>query len=164
MITFDNVYATLAAVTAYQTDPPYDPQQTTAELKAKQQVSLAQLQTVDLKTTSDKTVLVGEAKAPAGNYNALSWKMVKLSEGPAKGYPLLLKGKATKAGKTVDFTLKVGQELAFACGDFIGDDRKGTHKAGDKAADYKKMLGILPSLRHVGEGHCKATVIGTTGA
>jgi len=212
-IEFRNVYATLGDVTAYQTDPPYDAEKD-KELSAKQQINVAKTQTVDLKTTNADTVLVGEAKAPAGRYNALSWRMVKPTDGPAAGYPLLLVGQASKGGKTVDFALKIDQELAFSCGDFVGDDRKGNLEAGKtadleatfhfdhlfgdaetpmdddlnkgalgfeplaqiasngtvdanmatlkqqlKPADYQKLVEILPSLGHVGEGHCKETVI-----
>ncbi|WP_421656293.1 DUF4382 domain-containing protein [Leptothermofonsia sp. ETS-13] len=133
-ISFENVYTTLSNITAYQTEPPYDPQKD-QDLKAKQQVKLDQTQTVDLAAGDERAepVLVGEVNAPAGRYNALSWRMVKPADGPAKGYPLLLKGKATKDGKTVDFTLRIDQEMAFSCGDFVGDDRKGLLKPGDKA-------------------------------
>ncbi len=213
-ISFENVYTTLSDITAYQTEPPYDPQKD-KDLRAKQQVRLDKPQTVDLAMGDEKAepVLVGEVSAPAGRYNALSWRMVKPAEGPAKGYPLLLRGKATKDGKTVDFTLRIDQEMAFSCGDFVGDDRKGILKPGDRAdleatfhfdhlfgdadtpmtddlnrkalgfeplaaiaqngkldvdmsalkqqlspEDFKKLEAILPSLGHVGEGHCKETL------
>lgn len=216
-ISFENVYVTLSDVTAYQTDPPYDPQKDQA-LKAKQQVSLEKAQTVDLAAGDEKAdpVLVGKVKAPAGRYNALSWRMVKPMEGPAQGYPLLLKGKAVKEGRTIDFSLKIDQEMAFSCGDFVGDDRKGSltpggqadleatfhfdHLFGDREAaatdelnqkalgfeplaaiaeadrldvdmaalkqrltpeDFNKLKTILPSLGHVGEGHCKETLLQT---
>jgi hypothetical protein len=212
-IEFDHVYATLADVTAAQANPPYEPEKG-KELQAQTSVSLASPQTVDLKTTGAETVKVGEVKAPAGRYNALAWKMVKPTDGPAKGYPLLLQGTATKDGKTVKFAIKIDQELAFSCGEFVGDERKGNLKPGEKAdleatfhfdhlfgdaetaatdalnqgalgfaplaaiatdgqldadlgtlkqklapADYQKFIGVLPSLGHVGEGHCKETVI-----
>ncbi|NJP11152.1 MAG: DUF4382 domain-containing protein [Leptolyngbyaceae cyanobacterium RU_5_1] len=216
-ISFDQVYATLSEVTAYQTEPPYDPQ-VDGELKAEQQASLDKTQTVDLAAGGETAapVLVGEVKAPAGRYNALSWKLVKATEEPAQGYPLLIQGKATKGGNTINFALKINQELAYSCGDFVGDDRKGQLKPGDKAdleatfhfdhlfgdaetpltddlnkqalgfqplaaiaqngkldadtttleqslsaADYQKFESILPSLGHVGEGHCKETMMGT---
>ncbi|MGI0487745.1 DUF4382 domain-containing protein [Pantanalinema rosaneae CENA516] len=214
-ISFDHVYVTMADVTAYQTDPPYDAQ-TGGDLKATQQVSLGQPQTVDL-AAGDETaepILVGETKAPAGRYNALSWKMPKATEGEANGYALKLVGTATKAGTTLPFTIRVDQELGFQCGEFVGDDRKGTLTAGNTAdleatfhfdhlfgdagspmtddlnqqalgfdplaklatggkvdvntaalkqglstEDFQKFQGILPSLGHVGEGHCQETTL-----
>jgi hypothetical protein len=212
-ISFDNVYATLGDVTAYQTEPPYNAEKD-KDLSAKAEVSIDKTQTVDLAAGGDdaEPVLVGEIKAPPGRYNALSWRLVKATEGPASGAPLLLKGQATKDGQTVDFNLKFDQELAYVCGEFVGDDRKGELKPGGAAdleatfhfdhlfgdgdapaedelnkgalgfqplatiaqggklnanmatlkqelteQDYKKLLAILPSLGHVGEGHCKET-------
>lgn len=213
-ISFDHIYATLGSVTAYQSDPPYDPQDPSAELKAVEQVSLDQPMTVDL-AAGDETadpVKVSEVTAPAGRYNALSWQLVGAPEGPAAGYPLVLQGTATKDGQTLPFTLKLSQELAFTCGDFVGEERKGILAAGGTAdleatfhfdhlfgdgsapaddeintgalgfdpiaalaqngevvadsealkqamepAAYQKMQEILPSLGHVGEGHCKET-------
>lgn len=213
-ISFDHVYVTLGAITAYQSDPPYDPQDPSAELKAVEQVSLDQPMTVDL-AAGDETadlVKVSEITAPAGRYNALSWQLVSAPAGPAAGYPLVLQGTATKDGQTLPFTLKLSQELAFTCGDFVGEERKGIlaadgtadleatfhfdHLFGDGSAPaddeintgalgfdpiaalaqngevvadgealkadmepaaYQKMQEILPSLGHVGEGHCKET-------
>lgn len=214
-IVFDHVYVTLADVTAYQTEPPYDAQGN-AELKATQQVSLGKTQTVDLAAGDVKAepVLVGEVKAPAGRYNALAWKMPRATAGEATGSALMLIGKATKARQTIPFTLKVDEEMGYQCGEFVGDQRKGTLKTGDRAdleatfhfdhlfgdantpatddlnkgalgfqplaaiaqtgkvnadmatlkqslsaSDYEKFRALLPSLGHVGEGHCKETTL-----
>jgi hypothetical protein len=212
-INFDRVYVTLSDVTAYQSDPPFDPE-SGKTLEAKEKVSLDQTQTVDLAQGDENAepILVGEVKAPAGRYNALSWQMVPAQTGEASGYPLYLSGKATKEGKNVDFILKIKPEMAFTCGDFVGEQRKGILQAGSTSdleatfhfdhlfgdaetapddelnqgalgfepfatlakdgkleadttmlkenlseADYKKLMEILPSLGHVGEGHCQET-------
>ncbi len=214
-ITFDHVYVTLADVTAYQTEPPYDAQ-TDTELKAKQQVSLDRPQTVDLAAGDAlaEPVLVGEVKAPPGRYNALSWKMPKATEGVANGYALMLVGTATRSGQSIPFMLKIDKEMGYQCGEFVGEQRKGTLKAGETAdleatfhfdhlfgdakapptdelnkqalgfeplaklakdgkvdvdmamlkqslstEDFRKFQAILPSLGHVGEGHCKETTL-----
>ncbi|MDX2244082.1 MAG: DUF4382 domain-containing protein [Leptolyngbyaceae cyanobacterium bins.302] len=214
-IRFDHVYVTMADVTAYQTNPPYDAQ-TDTELKATQQASLGQAQTIDLAAGDAKAepVLVGEIKAPVGRYNALAWKMPKATAGIANGNALKIIGTATKSGKTIPFTLNVDEELSYQCGEFVGDDRKGTlaangtadleatfhfdHLFGDaespptddlnkqalgfdplaaiaqggkleagiatlekslSAEDFRKFQAILPSLGHVGEGHCKETTL-----
>ncbi|MBF2001657.1 MAG: DUF4382 domain-containing protein, partial [Synechococcales cyanobacterium M58_A2018_015] len=114
--------------------------------------------------------------------------------------------------ETVNFTLRFDEELAFTCGDFVGEQRKGILTAGGTAdleatfhfdhlfgdadtpandslntgalgfaplaaiaqngeldadtatlrqqlapEDFEKLMGILPSLGHVGEGHCEET-------
>lgn len=133
-ISFAHVYVTMSDVTAYQTQPPYDAQ-TNAELKATQQASLGQTQTVDLAAGDAKAepILVGEIKAPIGRYNAFSWKMPKATKGVANGYAVRMIGTASKDGKTIPFTLNVDQEMGYQCGEFVGDDRKGTLAANGTA-------------------------------
>lgn len=214
-ISFDHLYVNLEDITAYQTDPPFDPEAKVA-LQPKQQVSLEGVKTIDLAEGDENAepILVGEVEAPSGRYNALSWKMVQASAGPSQGYPMLIQGTATKDGQTIDFTLKMEKEIAFTCGDFVGDQRKGILAAGETAdleatfhfdhlfgdaetpseddlnqgalgfeplaaiaqtgqldadlatlkenlseEDYNKLLGVIPSLGHVGEGHCEETPI-----
>ncbi|HIK12855.1 MAG TPA: DUF4382 domain-containing protein [Oscillatoriaceae cyanobacterium M33_DOE_052] len=211
-ISFDRVDAHISSVSAYQTDPPYDAE-AGGEIKAKQTVSLPGATTVDLALGDEKAppVVVGEVKAPPGTYNAIAWKLAKATTGENAGSALMLQGKATKDGKTLDFQIKIEEELAFSCGEFVGDDRKGILTPGGKAdleltfhfdhlfgdgsyppnddinlgaigfeplaalasgdkvevdlatlkqklsaADYQKIEEILPSLGHVGEGHCHA--------
>ncbi|NEP82092.1 MAG: hypothetical protein F6K39_30480 [Okeania sp. SIO3B3] len=92
-VTFDQLYANLVEVTAYQTDPPYNAE-TGGKPEAKEQVILTQSKTVDL-AEGDETaeaILVSEVSAPPGRYNALSWKMAKATAGPAQGYSLLING------------------------------------------------------------------------
>lgn len=214
-VDFAHVYVNLSQVTAYQTDPPFDAEaDKSIAPKAKTKVSLDGIKTIDLAEgdANAEPILVGEVKAPAGRYNALSWQMVKAPEGPAAGYPLWIQGTATKEGRKVDFILKLDRELSFTCGDFVGDERKGIVQAGKAAdleatfhfdhlfgdadtpatdalntgalgfeplaaiaqngkldadlatlnkqlsqEDYNKLIQVLPSLGHVGEGHCQET-------
>jgi hypothetical protein len=210
-IDFGHVYITLADVTAYQTDPPYDAH-SGADVKANVKVSLPQTYTMDLAKGGEDAppILVGEVTdAAADHYNAISWKMVKASSGPASGYSLVIVGTAEKGGTRIDFSIKVDKEYGYSCGEFIGDERKGIvqeggvadvemtfhfdHIFGDaetpmddelnagavgfepfagiaeggkldvdmaglqaklSAADYEALVDILPTLGHVGEGHC----------
>ncbi len=209
-ITFDHVYVSLADITAAQTDPPFDPEAGNT-LVAKAEVKVEGNQVVDL-AEGDATaepILISEVDAPAGRFNALAWRMVPAESGPSAGYTLWMQGTATQDGETIPFTVKVKEELAFTCGDFVGDDRKGILAAGNtadleatfhfdhlfgdsgtpaddslnegalgfgplaalaqngvvdvdstalqaglSATDYTTFLAILPSLGHVGEGHC----------
>lgn len=206
-ISFDEVLVTVDEVTAYQTDPPYDPLQGGA-IDAQAQVALDGPFTVDLAAGGPEaeTILVGEvAGAPAGHYNALAWRMAP----GAAGQPLLLAGSAEKDGRVVDFTLTIDDAFTFSCGEYVGDGRKGI-LAADGSADlemtfhfdhifgdgglpddddlnvgapgfepfaqaaqdgqlvmnlsqmqealpaeaFQKLADVLPSLGHVGEGHC----------
>ena len=210
-ISFDHVYFVLADITAYQTDPPYDPHSHSA-VKGNVQVGLDKVYTLDLAEGGEDAppMLVGEVKnAPIGHYNAISWKMVKASSGPTNGYSLVIVGTAEKGGQSIDFNIKVDKEYAYDCGEFVGDERKGfvqqggtadvemtfhfDHIFGDadmpmddslnvgalgfepfadiaesgkldidmagfqaklSAKDYQMLADILPTLGHVGEGHC----------
>ena len=210
-ITFDHIYITLADITAYQSDPPYDPH-AGSEVKAAVKVGLGETYTIDLAEGGEDVppIFVGEVKdAAVGHYNAISWKMAKAAGDPASGYSLVIVGKAEKDGQTINFTVKVGQEYEYACGEYVGDERKGIlqkdgtadlemtfhfdHIFGDaetpmddelnviapgfdmfaalaeggaldidlaglqaglSADDYRMLEDILPTLGHVGEGHC----------
>ena len=210
-INFDHVYITLANIAAYQTDPPYDPH-SGRNIEGKVEVSLDKLYTIDLAEGGADVppILVGEVKdVPVGHYNAISWKMVEASSGPADGYSLVIIGTAKKDTQDVDFNIKVDKEYRYDCGEFVGDERKGMvqkastadvemtfhfdHVFGDadtpmddelnvdavgftpfadiaeggkldidmtglqaklSAKDYRMLVDILPTLGHVGEGHC----------
>ncbi|MFH7241908.1 MAG: DUF4382 domain-containing protein [Spirulina sp.] len=210
-ITFDHVYVSLAEITASQTDPPFNPE-AGGELQAKAQVVVDNPKVLDLAEGDDSAepILISELAAPAGRFNALAWTMPPATDGPSAGYSLWLQGTATKDGQTLPFTLRMSEALAFTCGDFVGDERKGIldpngtadleatfhfdHLFGDGNApadddintgalgfdplaalaengavnvdsaalasglspeDYATLLNILPSLGHVGEGHCE---------
>jgi len=211
-ISFDHVYVTLADVTAYQTDPPYDPT-TEGALVSTTQAQVAGPLVLDL-AEGDATaepIVIAELDAPAGRYNALSWRVVPETEGEPT---IRMVGQATKDGETVAFDMAIAETLAFTCGDFVGDERKGIlddggtadleatfhfdHLFGDGDApaddeintgalgfgplaalatdgqlvadgpglksslsepDQAVLASILPSLGHVGEGHCKETAL-----
>ncbi|GAB4574886.1 MAG: DUF4382 domain-containing protein [Anaerolineae bacterium] len=136
-VTFDHVYVTLTDITAYQTDPPYDAHEG-GELTAQAQVELPGQFTVDLVTgTADAPPLVGQVeKAPAGHYNAISFRVVPAEEGPSAPHAIVISGSAEKDGNTVAFSLNVDQAYAFTCGEYVGDARKGILSA-DGTADLE---------------------------
>jgi hypothetical protein len=210
-IDFDHVYISLAAIRAYQTDPPYDA--FAGELtSANQMVGLPGTYTIDLAAGDAEAdpILIGAVEeAPGGYYNALSWMMLPADEGVAEGQTIVMEGIAEKEGELISFSIAVDNIYAYTCGAFIGDDRKGVLQAGttgdieltfhfdhifgdseaapdddinvtapgfdpfaavttngsldvtlqdleaemDSAA-YQMFVDILPSLGHVGEGHC----------
>ncbi len=137
-IEFDHLYVTLAEVTASQSEPPFEPGK--GELVAQQQVKLAEPITVDLAEGDENAdpVLVGEVTpAPAGRYNALAWELTPATDGPSAGYALMLVGSATKADAAdatpIDFQISLNEPIAFSCGDFVGDARKGILTADETA-------------------------------
>ena len=210
-ITFDHVYITLTDVTAYQSDPAYDPH-AGGEVQATVRVGLDGTHTVDLAEGGEDAppILVGEVQdAAVGHYNATSWKMARATGEPASGYSLVIVGTAEKDGQVVNFAIKIEQEYEYTCGEYVGDERKGIlqenstadvemtfhfdHIFGDaetplddelnvgapgfepfaraaesgaldvdmavlqvklSAEDYQMLVDILPTLGHVGEGHC----------
>ena len=120
-IEFDHVYANIQDVIAYQSDPPFNPD-TDVEIAAKTNVLLAESAKVDLAEGDESAapILVGQVETPAGRYNALSWKLSSETE-PS----LVLIGTATRDGETIPFEITMNPSLAFFCGDFVGDQRKG---------------------------------------
>lgn len=212
-IDFDHVYVTLTDIKAYQADPPFDAE-AGGTPTATETVSITETTTVDLAEgdESAEPILVKSVEAPAGRYNAFSWQMVPAPAGPAAGQTIWIEGTAVKADETVDFVMKLDPDLAFVCGDFVGDERKGILEPAEQAdleatfhfdhlfgdgeappeddintgalgfdplaaiadgntldidmaameselapADYQLLMAILPSLGHVGEGHCEET-------
>jgi hypothetical protein len=206
-IDFDHVFVTLSDVTAYQTDPPYDPHEGET-ITADVTIGLDGTFTVDLAQGDEdaEPIFVGEVEsAPTGQYNAISWEMVS----GESGYSLEIIGSAEKDDRVIDFTIQVDTEYSYACGEYVGDERKGIlqkdgsadlemtfhfdHVFGDadtpmddelnldapgfdpfaaaaegdtlqidlaglqnalSSADYQMLVDILPTLGHVGEGHC----------
>ncbi|MGB7486008.1 MAG: DUF4382 domain-containing protein [Phormidesmis sp.] len=134
-INFDHVYVTLADITATQSDPPFEAGKD-QPLKATEQVKVADPVTVDLaagEADADPITVAEIPDAPSGRYNALAWQLVPAKTGPAAGYPLMMAGSATKAGETIPFQIQLADQLAFSCGDFVGEERKGFLDSSDTA-------------------------------
>ena len=134
-LSFDHAYVTIASIAAFQTDPPYDTDMGwDFEDLVQTRVDLAGVHTVDLASTDADPVVLGEVAAvPAGRYNALSWELVRAPQGPAKGFVVLLIGKAEKNGEVIDFKLGLDREAAYLGGEYVGDERKGILQAGSSA-------------------------------
>ncbi len=126
-LTFSHAFVAISHITAYQADPPYDTR-SGKDISAIRTVALDGLHVVDLASGSDDdpAVFVGEFKgAPAGHYNAISWKVTRDEKGLLAGYSMLLIGKAEKDGQTVNFRIRTAEEATYTCGEFVGDERKG---------------------------------------
>lgn len=132
-LSFENIYVHFSELKAYQTEQPYDSDSGEEIQNAEKEVSL-EPGTVDLVTGDEDnpTVLVSEVSGvEPGYYNAISWRMSPAPDGPAEGYSMVIVGTAERDGETVDFVLNVDRELAFYCGDFVGDERKGFVEPGE---------------------------------
>jgi hypothetical protein len=131
-ITFDHMYVTLADMTAYQADPPYDAE-SGGEIVAKSSISLDKPYTVDLAAGDEdaEPLLIGQADAPTGRYNALAWKLVRAVDGPSSGAVIMMQGTAQKEKQTIPFTISLDVESSYTCGDYVGDERKGILKTGE---------------------------------
>lgn len=131
-LSFEHAYVTLGSIVAYQTDPPYDTEQGW-DFSYQEKVELPGVYTVDLALPESDPAIVGEAEAPAGRYNALSWDLVKAPSGPAEGYFMVLEGTAEKDGETISFVLRFDKEVSYLGGDYVGDERKGILEKGGTA-------------------------------
>ncbi|MDY6796645.1 MAG: DUF4382 domain-containing protein [Actinomycetota bacterium] len=132
-LSFDHFYITLDDIAAYQTEPPYDTEEGW-EIESVEEVGLAGAYTPDLTDPQADPEIVGEVDgAPAGEYNSISWNVVEAESGEAEGYSIYLAGTAEKDGQTIDFTIKLTNELAYLGGEYVGDERKGILEAGDTA-------------------------------
>ena len=70
-------------------------------------------------------------KVPVTEYRRLKWSLKRLADGQDKGYSLILKGKAVKGGKTIDFTIKFTEEVSWDAKEgYSGDIIKGIVKEG----------------------------------
>lgn len=125
-VDFDHVYVTLANVTAYQSEPAFDPDKD-EQIQAKNEVTLvSETTTVDLAAgdANADPITVTQAQAEAGFYNALAWQVVTPESGETNS-AIVLEGTAQKDGQSIDFVLNLDKPLAYKCGEFVGDARKG---------------------------------------
>ena len=124
---FSRITVTFDRITAWQTDPPF--------MADGAEISGAALPiggpfTVDLvDADGDHRVALATVEAAPGHYNALSWALVPGDDGVS----LVLDGVARRDGQEVAFTLRTSDSMAHACGEFLGDARKGFVTEGAQA-------------------------------
>ncbi|MEL6602992.1 MAG: DUF4382 domain-containing protein [Cyanobacteria bacterium J06614_10] len=134
-ISFDHVYTTLDDVVVSQAQVPFEAE-SGEPLEAAHQISSAKPVTVDLAAEQPDAPLAVVTQfdgAKSGRYNALAWTLSPAETGPAAGYSILMIGEATKAGETIPFEMGIEEAIAFNCGDFVGDTRKGILAGGETA-------------------------------
>lgn len=137
VLRFEHIFVALSEVTAYQTDPPFDPMPGTP-MSVATSLTLPGTFVLDLVQDAgeDDRILVGEADAQPGHYNAVGWRMVPAPDGPSEGVVMLFVGTATRGDDEVQFRLASDEVHGYACGEFVGDERKG-FVTGDQLADVE---------------------------
>lgn len=131
-IDFNHAYVTLADAIAYQTNPPFNPEEKEG-IKPTESVTLInKATTIDLAQGDENAppIKVAEVPAPVGNYNAISWKLVNNQENTGS---IILDGTAVKDNETVKFVINLPINSDYSCGEFVGDERKGILEAGKTA-------------------------------
>lgn len=125
-IAFDHVFVTLAGISGYQADPPYDAHEG-GEIRAAVQVEAQGTYTIDLAAADadDPRLSVATVAAGSGHYDAISWRMARAQDGPAAGFAMVLVGTAGKDGRSVPFRIETAEESTYRCGEYVGDERKG---------------------------------------
>ncbi len=126
-ITFRHLYVTITDITAYKTDPPYDPH-SGSEINGYTLVELNGVFTVDLADGDENAepILLGTLDdVPTGHYNAVSWSMIPSAEGPSKGYSIYIDAQAEKGNQSYNVRLGFETGYRYLAGDFVGDVRKG---------------------------------------
>lgn len=119
MLEFTSVMATFDQITAWRTDPPFMADRAAIAGAA---LPVGGPFTVDLVDADDTgRVALARVEATTGHYNALSWALVP----GADGFSLVLEGVARRDGREVAFTLRTSESLTHACGEYLGETRKG---------------------------------------
>lgn len=122
-LTFTRVIATFDDVTAWRAEPPFaaDGPEITGEA-----LRIGGPFTVNLADAEeDDRIALVTVPAEEGFYNALSWSLTPAAEGDFAGYSLVFEGVAERDGVETAFTLVTSDAVAHACGEYVGDERKG---------------------------------------
>lgn len=126
-IAFDHVFVTVDDIAGHRTNPAYDAQ-AGGPIEGIDSVTIDGVHTVDLTEGGpDGGPFTAHevGGVPAGVYNALSFRLVPAANGPAAGTSLLMTGSAEKDGLRVDFRIGADETVAYRCGQYVGDTRKG---------------------------------------
>jgi len=134
---FDHIHASFAEITVWRTDPPFMADSAAIEGAGLMFDGIFTVDLVDA-DAEDRVALASLAAEP-GHYNALSFALVPAAEGEFAGYSLVLQGVAERDGTEVAFTLATADTVFHACGEYIGDERKGFVTA-DGGADLEITL------------------------
>ena len=133
-ISFDHFWVTLSGVTAYQ--EPVDSEGGLVPLHAGHDhddipegaahVFLEGEHPVDLTVGADAVLLGTASDAPVGNYNHVNFNMIEAATGDYAGYSIVMIGSAVKDEETVDFTIRLDEQMTFyGCHQEVDDEFAG---------------------------------------
>lgn len=130
---FTSIIARFDQIIAWQTDPPFmaDSAHIVGTALSVGGPFAADLADAD----ADNRVALTTVVAALGHYNALSWALVPGDD----GFSVVVDGIARKDGQEVAFTLRTSDRVMHACGEYLGDARKGFVTEGG-AADLEITL------------------------
>ncbi len=117
-IEFESVTLNLDSVIASQRDGA---EQDEANEPQQEVILVDEPVVVDLTEGEGAVTVVTQDAVPAGSYNAIAGQLVSQPDTPA----IQLVGVARKDDTTLNFQLQVDRPLAYRCGDYVGDERKG---------------------------------------
>lgn len=109
-ISFENVYVNLSNINAYS---------------GKNSIFIKDSYFIDLKKVGE----VVTKSVNVDNYQGLKFSLEKAKKGEYKGYTILMIGTAKKGNETIDFEIKLDEEISWNCPDgYVGDEIKGIVK------------------------------------
>lgn len=81
---------------------------------------------LDLHEGVDRQLIGTVADAPVGNYNYVNFAMIQKADGDYPNYSIVMIGDATKDTETVQFTIKLNEEMLFSsCHQEVDDENAG---------------------------------------
>ena len=81
---------------------------------------------LDLHEGADRQLVDTIANAPAGNYNYINFAMTQKIDGDYPGYSIVMIGTATKDAETVQFTIKLDEQMTLTgCHQELDDENAG---------------------------------------
>ncbi|MDF1516244.1 MAG: DUF4382 domain-containing protein, partial [Anaerolineae bacterium] len=129
-VVFNHFYVSMSDITSYQSDPPYDPIYSADIIRYETSVSLDGVHTADIAQGGGRRLVGTIPDAPAGLYNAISWKLTPGTEGEANGYSVVMIGQAGKGDQVIDFSIKLNLEGGFQCGEHFAEGYDAAKKIG----------------------------------
>ena len=128
-IEFDRLDVNLSDAVAYSTES-FEPQKgdTKESIEFQHQAKFDTAGAVDLAAgeANAEPITVAQVEVPSGFYNALTWGLSTADTNSATaGNTMMLDGRATKNGETIDFILGFNQPVEYVNGEFVGDKRLG---------------------------------------
>lgn len=81
---------------------------------------------LDLHEGNDRQLVGTITNAPVGNYNYINFAMTQKTDGDYPGYSTVMIGTATKDTETIQFTIKLDEQMAFSgCHQELDDENAG---------------------------------------